>query len=215
MLISLSGIDCAGKSTQIEILKDYYLARGYNVLVKWSRVGYTPVLEWSKNRIRSKKEKEESSKPREIGLDEKARGGKLLMYLSIIDMAFYYGIHFRWLSRGKKTLLICDRYFLDSYIDLLLKYRGIEFYKTLAWKFARWIYRKPDCSLVLTITPEESMRRSSLKFEPFPETKERREKRLELYYKLIDEKKWQYVIDCMRPIEVIAKELKHCIDENI
>ena len=137
------------------------------------------------------------------------------MYLSIIDMAIYYGIHFRWLSRGKNTLLICDRYFWDSYIDLLLKYRGVDFYRTYVWKCAKWIYRKPDCSLVLTITPEESIRRSGLKSEPFPETKERREKRLELYYRLIEEKKWRYVIDCMRPIDVIAEEIKNCIDENI
>ena len=215
MLVSFSGLDCAGKSTQIDIIKAYYEAKGYKVIMRWSRVGYTPVLEWSKNRIRSKKEKEQSSKPRTIGLDEKPRGGKLLMFLSIIDLAFYYGIHFRFLSKGRKTMLICDRYFWDSYIDLLLKYQGVPFYKTLAWKFAQWIYRKPDCSLVLTITPEESMRRSSLKFEPFPETQERRELRLKLYMDLIKEGKWQYEVDCMRPIETIAEEIKHVIDENI
>ena len=215
MLVSFSGLDCAGKSTQIDIIKAYYEDKGYNVVTRWSRVGYTPVLEWCKNRFRSKKEIKQSSQPRTIGLNEKPRGGKLLMYLSIIDLAFYYGVHFRLLSAGKKKMLICDRYFWDSYIDLLLKYQGVPFYNTLAWKFAQWFYRKPDCSFVLTINPEESMRRSSLKSEPFPETQERRELRLKHYLDLIKEGKWQYEVDCMRPIETIAEDIKFLIDENI
>ncbi len=215
MLISFSGLDCAGKSTQIEIIKSYYEELGYKVLLRWSRVGYTPVLEWAKNLLRRKSEIERSSVPREIGIDEKPRGGKFLMYLSIIDLSLYYGIYFRFLCAGMKKMLICDRYFWDSYIDLLLKYRNVPFYQTIAWKFAKLMYKKPDCSFVLTVTPEESIRRSGLKVEPFPESKERRELRLEQYLKLINQNKWQYVIDCMRPIDVIHHEIRTKIDENL
>ncbi len=215
MLISFSGLDCAGKTTQIELLSTYYQERGFRVVKKWSRIGYTPVLEHLKNFFRTKKDIEESSKPREIGLNEKTRGGKLLLYLSIIDITFYYGLYFRLISSKKDTILICDRYLWDSYIDLLLKYRDIAFHNTLFWKSLVLFATKPNCSFVLTITPEESMRRSELKVEPFPESKERREMRLLLYQEMINQGKWQYEIDCMRPVEAIQEELRRIIDENL
>ena len=76
-------------------------------------------------------------------------------------------------------------------------------------------YRKPDVSFVLTVTPEESMRRSELKFEPFPESKEKREIRLNLYLQEIKNGRWQYEIDCMRPIESIQEEIRRIVDENL
>ena len=59
------------------------------------------------------------------------------------------------------------------------------------------------------------MRRSNLKFEPFPEPQEKRVKRLNLYMQEIKSGRWQYEIECMRPIDVIHQELKSRIDENI
>ena len=76
-------------------------------------------------------------------------------------------------------------------------------------------YRKPDVSLVLTVTPEESMRRSDLKFEPFPEPQEKREARLNSYLQEIKNGRWQYEIDCMRPIEPIQEEIRKIVDENL
>ena len=41
-MIAFSGIDGAGKSTQIGLLKVHLVDNGFNVLVFWSRGGYSP-----------------------------------------------------------------------------------------------------------------------------------------------------------------------------
>ena len=43
-LITLSGLDSAGKSTQIEKLESYFLSNNIKVKVIWSRGGYTPLF---------------------------------------------------------------------------------------------------------------------------------------------------------------------------
>lgn len=217
MLIEFSGLDCAGKSTQINLMVDYLSSRGYAVKTVWSRGGYTPGITWLKNLARGGKGKtpeQMTVEEREAKVNAKPQGGRLLLWLSIIDLIVYWGIVFRIWSRGKNALL-CDRYLSDTFIDFTLKYPKMRFERWLVWQLLLKVYRKPDCSFVLTITPEESMRRSNLKFEPFPEPQEKREKRLNLYLQEIKSGRWQYEIDCMRPIDVIHQELKSKIDENI
>lgn len=217
MLISFSGLDCAGKSTQIDLLKEYLQNKGYSPEVVWSRGGYTPGIEKMKNIIRGgapKAPEELSVEERQAMMDAKPRGGKLLPWLAILDLVFYWGVGFRKRSRGKKVL-ICDRYYWDTYIDFSIKYPNYHFSKWLVWKLMTSCYRKPDVSLVLTVTPEESMRRSALKFEPFPESQEKREVRLNLYLREIENGRWQYKIDCMRSIESIQEDIRRIVDENL
>jgi thymidylate kinase len=217
MLISFSGLDCAGKSTQITLLKEYLQDRGYAVSEVWSRGGYTPGIEAMKNLMRgghSKAPEEQSAEERQAKVEAEPRGGKLLLWLSILDLVFYWGICFRHKSQGKKVLF-CDRYYWDTYIDFSIKYPKVSFDRWLVWKLMTAFYRKPDVSLVLTVTPEESMRRSDLKFEPFPEPKEKRVARLNRYVEEIKNGRWQYEIDCMRQIEPIQKEIRRIVDENL
>lgn len=217
MLISFSGLDCAGKSTQIDLLQEYLRGKGLPVAMIWSRGGYTPGIEGMKNVIRGGKSKapeERTAEERKAMMEAKPRGGKLLPWLSILDLVFYWGIGFRKKSKGN-NILICDRYYWDTYIDFSIKFPKYKFSKWLVWKLMTACYRKPDVSFVLTVTPEESMRRSELKFEPFPESKEKREIRLNLYLQEIKNGRWQYEIDCMRPIESIQEEIRRIVDENL
>lgn len=217
MLIEFSGLDCAGKSTQINLLKEYYENQGYHVEVIWSRGGYTPGITWLKELVRrggNKSPEEQTEEERLAKVNRKPQGGRLLLWLSIVDLIAYWGIFFRQWSK-KDRMLFCDRYFWDTYIDFTLKYPQTKFEKWFVWKILQKCYRKPDCSFVLTITPEESMRRSNLKFEPFPEPEEKRALRLDKYMEEIKKERWKYVVDCMRPIEEISKELKKHTDENI
>ena len=41
-VIALSGIDGAGKSTQLERLKTFYVSAGQETVTLWTRGGYTP-----------------------------------------------------------------------------------------------------------------------------------------------------------------------------
>lgn len=217
MLIEFSGLDCAGKSTQIELVKEYLKGKGYNVNVIWSRGGYTPGIEALKNIARggkSRKPEEQTVEERNAKMAREPQGGKMLLWLSIADLVCYWGCRFRKLSKGRNVIL-CDRYFSDTEIDFDLKYKNIDYHKWLVWKLLKKVYRKPDCSFVLTVTPEESVRRSSLKFEPFPESEEKRITRMNHYLEFIKAGRWQHEIDCMRPIDVIQKEIRTIIDENI
>lgn len=217
MLISFSGLDCSGKSTQINLLKEYLQGKGYSVEEVWSRGGYTPGIEKLKNLVRGGKSKapeEQTAEERQAKVAAEPRGGKLLLWLSIADLMFYWGRTFKKKSKGKKVLF-CDRYYWDTYVDFKLKYPKVNFDKWLVWKLMTACYRKPDVSLVLTVTPEESMRRSNLKFEPFPEPQDKREARLNRYLQEIKNGRWQYEIDCMRPIEPIQEEIRRIVDENL
>lgn len=217
MIIEFSGLDCAGKSTQINLLKTYYEGKGYHVDVIWSRGGYTPGITWLKSLVRrngNKSPEEQTEEERMAKVNRKPQGGRLLLWLSIVDLIGYWGVFFRKWKRSDR-MLFCDRYFGDTFIDFSLKYPQVRFEKWIVWKILKKCYMKPDCSFVLTITPEESMRRSKLKFEPFPEPEVKRALRLEKYMEEIKNGRWKYKVDCMRPIEEISQELKKLTDENI
>lgn len=217
MLIEFSGLDCAGKSTQISMVKSYLEQKGYNVRVVWSRGGYTPGIEALKNIVRggkSKRPEDQTVEERKARMSREHQGGKLLLWLSIADLVIYWGYTFKTWSYNKNVVL-CDRYIWDTKIDFDLKFKKIKYQSWLIWKLLMKVYKKPDCSFVLTITPEESIRRSNLKFEPFPESLEKRDLRLKKYLEAIENGRWQYEIDCMRSIEEINKEIIIKIDENI
>lgn len=216
MLIEFSGLDCAGKSSQINLLQEYFENKGYGVKIIWSRGGYTPGITWLKGIIRggNKKPEEQTAEERLAKVNSKPKGGRFLLWLSIVDLVFYWGIFFRRWNK-KCSIIFCDRYFWDTYIDFRIKYPQVRFDKWFIWKCLSRVYKKPDCSFLLTVTTEESMRRSNLKFEPFPEPVEKRALRLKMYLDEIKNGRWQYVIDCMRPIEDIHKELKERTNENI
>lgn len=217
MLIEFSGLDCAGKSTQIALVKSYLEEKGYKVQVIWSRGGYTPGIEFLKTIVRggkSKKPEEQTVEERNAKMVREPQGGKLLLWLSIADLVRYWGCSFKRWSKGKNVIL-CDRYFWDTKIDFDLKYSKVDYQNWTIWKLLKKVYRKPDCSFVLTVTPEESVRRSGLKFEPFPEPEEKRAIRMNKYLESIKAGCWQYEIDCMRPIEEIKNEIITKLNENI
>lgn len=54
-MISISGIDCCGKSTQIELLCEELKSKGQKCEVIWSRGGYTPGIQAVKRFFRKEK----------------------------------------------------------------------------------------------------------------------------------------------------------------
>jgi thymidylate kinase len=205
-MIALSGIDCAGKSTQLEKLNDYFEQRQQRTMIVWSRGGYTPLLEKFKNFIKGKKI--ENTKEKEIR--DKVHSScflrKVLLWGAILDLCLYYGVYFRFLE-WKGTTIIADRYVWDTYIDFLIKYEDINFEKWIVWKLLLLLHLKPKKSIVLSISAEESMRRSTLKFEPFPENLEERAHRINFYLKFIKEGYWETHIDASAPVEDVFEKI--------
>lgn len=213
-MITFSGIDCSGKSTQIELIKKYYEKNGRKVRVIWSRGGYTSWVEGIKNLIRRDKDLEGAAKEEYRQTVTKVNWkNKLYLKASIWDMVRFYGIVYGWIELTG-TLIICDRYVWDTYIDFLMRYPQYDFSKWFCWKVLMLMMKKPTVSFVLTIPAEESMRRSELKDEPRPEPIEKRRIRIDHYMEEIENHRWQYVIDCMHPIEEIHQELVGILEDN-
>lgn len=211
-MISLSGIDCAGKSTQIALLQKHFSNK--NIKIIWSRGGYTPGIAFIKDLLRNKnlKTNEEIAKNSEK-INKNSFIRYIIFQLSLVDLLIYYSIVLRLYEFfGKK--LICDRYIWDTYIDFLLKYPDYNFEDYIFWKLTLFFMLKPEISFILTIPAEESMRRSDLKEEPFPENIETRKKRINLYVTEINKNRWNYVVDASKSIELVFDDIKSRINEN-
>lgn len=212
-MISFSGIDCGGKSTQIDNVYAAIKKGKRRCKIIHSRGGYTPVLEFFKTLIRKDKAGNavDHAKYREEvhGSPKKRR---LLLWLSILDLGLYYGVHFRFVELFGNTIL-ADRYFWDSYIDFKMKYSEFDFEKWKVWKFANAIYLRPQASIIYTIPAELSMYRSTFKDEPWPEPIEVRRDRIDRYMKEIDQNRWKYVIDATGTIEAVFQKTMECINQ--
>lgn len=212
-MITFSGIDCSGKSTQLDLIKTELEKKGIKSRMIWSRGGYTPWIEAFKNLVRRETVYEGngiSDSKTVCGSSSKAR---LLLWASICDLIRYYGIVYRFIE-WSGTLILCDRYIWDTYVDFKIKYAGVVFEKWLCWRIMLKLIKKPDCSIIFTIPAEESMRRSNLKNDKHSEPEEIRRNRIAMYENLVKNGNWQYVIDAQENIETVHKQVNFVIDES-
>lgn len=206
-MISFSGIDCSGKSTQINLLVGYLEAQGKRCEVVWSRGGYTPGVELVKKIIRrGKKSTKEERLAQSARVNENPHQKKLLLWVSLMDLWRYYTISLRLKEIGK--VIVCDRYIWDTYIDFKMKYPEFDFENGFWWKLTLKTMVKPDPSFCLLIPAEMSMYRSTLKEEPFPEPIDVRQVRINWYVRELQNNRWQYQIDATKSVEDVFQDIK-------
>ena len=92
------------------------------------------------------------------------------MYVIYLRVINFFGIK-----------LLCDRYIMDTLIDFKLNFPQEDFERWWAWKFLLFFAIKPKHHFVFTIPVSESLKRSMQKNEPFPDSEEVLNKRLNLY----------------------------------
>jgi len=182
-MIAFSGLDGAGKSTQIDLLKEHFEKQGCKVKYFWSRGGYTPAMQSLKDLIRKFNSKSIPSQGPSKKRDQSFSNPlvrKVWLSLAILDLVLFYGVYVRFKSfTGVKV--ICDRYIFDTSIDFRLNFPQENVDKWWLWKSMVFIAMKPKKHFVLTIPVEESLRRSKLKEEPFPDSEETLKTRLNDY----------------------------------
>ena len=132
---------------------------------------------------------------------------KLWLTIAILDLIRIYAISIRWHLFTNK-IVICDRYLWDTLIDFKINFSQIQIEKWYLWKFLVLISPKPNKSILLVIPLEESNKRCSEKYEPFPDTPKIRKFRHSLYMDALDKHYWT-AIDSMRPIDVVFTDIKN------
>ena len=211
MLISFSGIDSAGKSTQILKVVEYFKSRGRKTKVIWSRGGYTPLFNIFKSILRKITDNALPRPGDSIHRNKtfKKKWVQVIWFnIALLDMILFYALYFRLLKMWG-FIVIADRYLWDTFIDFELKFQKDSFEKNILWKTLVFLSTRPDPSIILIIPIEESMRRSKLKKEPFSENLIQRKKRLGLYKDLIEKSKWDYIIDGMKPIDEVWLNIRN------
>ena len=127
------------------------------------------------------------------------------LQIAIADMILVYGVYLRfstWLGKD----VICDRFVWDTAIDFRLNFPDEKVDRWFSWKFLLWVIPRPSATFLLLIPVSESLRRSGLKFEPFPDSEEVLGQRLDLYRSLAADGQGR-VLDCMATIAAISTEI--------
>tara|TARA_B110000091_G_C13805984_1_gene472581 strand:- start:1471 stop:2121 length:651 start_codon:yes stop_codon:yes gene_type:complete len=209
MMIIFSGLDCSGKSTQIELLKNNLNEKGQKNLVFWSRGGYTNGFQKIKD-IARKFSGKKLPKPGFTPERKKALSNPIIrriwLTIAMIDLFYYYAIYLR-IKYLLGYNIICDRYLMDTNIDFMLTYPQNNTDKWVLWRLIEIFALKPDFHFVSTIPVKVSVVRSKFKFEPFPDSPEILAQRLELYNKDLKKNKSLIFIDGMREKHNIHKQI--------
>lgn len=214
-IVIFSGLDCSGKSTQIEILKKKLKKENQKVLVFWSRGGYTNGFQKLKDVIRGFSGKK-LPKPGFTPEREKALSNPIIrrvwLTIAMIDLFYYYAIYLR-IKYFLGYNIICDRYLMDTNIDFKLTYPKSNTDKWVLWRLIEIFALKPDFHFVSTVPVKESVIRSKFKFEPFPDSPEILAQRLELYNKDLKKNRSLIFIDGLRDKNEITTEINNLVNK--
>lgn len=212
-LITFSGLDGAGKSTQIELLMESLRRQGSEPVYLWSRGGYTPRF----NRVKALLRRSSGERlvpasgataQREQSL---ARPGvrRLWLGLAILDLTWLYGVQVRrWLREGKTV--VCDRYTADTLLDFRLNFPQENVTRWPLWHLLERTAPRPDLQIMALVPVAESLRRSERKGEPFPDSPARLQERLSAYQEMVATGGW-LVLDGRLPAADLAATIEQAL----
>jgi len=185
-IISLSGVDCSGKTTQLDRLEAALRAEGARVIRVWHRPGYSGWL----NRLRDILRRVRpgalpSSKQPEARAAAFAGKGvsRSWILMALVDMVLHYGLRLRLLRWAGYTVL-ADRYVADGRLDLAFRFPEMAFERWLVWRAAATVFVRADLGLLLNLPHGEMIARMKAKQEPFPDPPEVRDARYQAYQRL-------------------------------
>lgn len=183
MLIAVSGTDCVGKSTQIEKLVKKIEATGESSRLIWYRPGYSKILDFARKTVRKISPISISNAGRSAARKRafaRSEIRKIWLLMALVDMAFQYGLFLR-LAMTNNRFVICDRYIIDAFIDLMLRFPESKYKLSRMKRLYEKILPKPDVNILLVLDREIIVERLAKKNEPFPDDLPTRELRWDAY----------------------------------
>lgn len=186
MIVTFSGVDCSGKSTQIELLRAELAKQGRKPVVFWLRPGYSKELDFLRAAVRRLRPgvlpTTEAPRQREQAF---ARSGVKSTWLAmaLIDSIYQYAIKVRTLSLTGHTV-ICDRYLDDGLLDLRLRFPELAPDDLRLTRLLNSVAPEPDCRFLIDLPQKECRRRQREKNEPFPDPPHIADQRYAHYRKL-------------------------------
>jgi thymidylate kinase len=220
VVIALSGLDSAGKTTQRDLLVDGLRARGLAPITIWTRAGYTPGLRAGRRLLRALAG---GRKPARRGVSE-APGRyprrasnlghplrrRLWLTAALLDLLFVYGVRLRlWRARGRSVL--CDRYLLDCVVDFRVNFPGDRIETWPLWRLVRRLSVRADAAFCILVPPEISLERSRRKERFHWETAEVLRERHRQYAAAAAEL-GVTVLDGCRPAEEVARHIRASVE---
>jgi thymidylate kinase len=223
IVVALSGVDCAGKSTQCELLEEHLRVLGHEPVRVWTRAGYTPGLKAVKaflRRLSGRKPRERegvseapSQYPRRAANLPNRFQRWLWITSALLDLLWVYGLQLRvWRASGGAVL--CDRYLLDCLVDFRVNFPEDRIERRLLCRLLRRVAVKPDVALCMLVPAEQTMERSLGKQRFHWETLEVLQRRHGQYRDLSREL-GILVYDGARPSAEIAEAIKARIGDAL
>lgn len=182
-LITLSGPDGIGKSTQARLLVSRLRSEGHAARTFWFRPGYSRELDRARALVRSFSKKAlptvEQKEARER-VFRRPGVSRAWVAMALGDSAVQLGAKVRyWLARGE--VVVCDRYLFDASLDLELRFPDQRARVRRFVQLLTAFCPRPDRALLLKAPPHAVEARLATKDEPFPDAEEVRIARRQAY----------------------------------
>ena len=174
-VISLSGIDGSGKSSQANALRETLETLGYEAAVEWTRLSYNPSLDLIGAPVKAVLRAAQRLRSHSVPATEStADPGKTLRRRSVFVTHVWAAIVAlanassqrratrRHLARGR--VVICDRYTLDSTIHLRYRYGAARRFRFQA-SLIRALSPRPLRSFFLDVPPALGLARKAEQYD--------------------------------------------------
>lgn len=214
MIVSFSGIDSAGKSTQLDLLRAYCDEHHLRYVSKWSKARGTPFVVFLKKLVRRDGKMDDAGKQeyrKAFFADPKKE--KFLYRVSMLDLCWYWSIHYRLLNLTHRYVF-CDRYLWDTAVELQFDFPHVDLERSILWKILRKIAAKPKVSFVFFVPAEVSLERDRQKNAAGIENIEMKRQKIAAYSAYADQGCWTHIMDGLLSREELHAQVLQALDLN-